>query len=110
MSVEIKSEYPQKGALRENIEAILVAIVIALFVPGEYAGSRIVFSLWAFFTGIIMVVAVLTAIISFVVAVAKDSIRKHPRGWIHQIGVGTVVATAVLSVLLTSFSFLYQVL
>ena len=31
-TVEIKSEYPQKGALRENIEAILVAIVIALFI------------------------------------------------------------------------------
>ena len=31
-STEIESEYPQKSALRENIEAILVAIVIALFI------------------------------------------------------------------------------
>ena len=31
-SNEIESEYPKKGALRENIEAILVAIVIALFI------------------------------------------------------------------------------
>jgi signal peptidase I len=31
-SIEIESEYHQKGALRENIEAILVAIVIALFI------------------------------------------------------------------------------
>ncbi len=31
-STEIESEYPKKGALRENIEAILVAIVIALFI------------------------------------------------------------------------------
>ena len=31
-STEIGSEYPQKGALRENVEAILVAIVIALFI------------------------------------------------------------------------------
>ena len=31
-STEIESEYPQKGALRENIEAILVTIVIALFI------------------------------------------------------------------------------
>ena len=29
---ETEGEYPQKGALRENIEAILVAIVIALFI------------------------------------------------------------------------------
>ncbi|MCK5203161.1 MAG: signal peptidase I [Desulfobacterales bacterium] len=31
-STETESEYPKKGALRENIEAILVAIVIALFI------------------------------------------------------------------------------
>jgi signal peptidase I len=31
-STEIESEYSKKGALRENIEAILVAIVIALFI------------------------------------------------------------------------------
>ena len=31
-SIETESEYPKKGALRENIEAILVAIVIALFI------------------------------------------------------------------------------
>jgi len=31
-STEIESEYPKKGALRENIEAILIAIVIALFI------------------------------------------------------------------------------
>jgi signal peptidase I len=31
-STEAESEYPKKGALRENIEAILVAIVIALFI------------------------------------------------------------------------------
>ena len=31
-STEIESEYPKKGALRENFEAILVAIVIALFI------------------------------------------------------------------------------
>ena len=31
-STEIESEYPKKGALRENLEAILVAIVIALFI------------------------------------------------------------------------------
>ena len=30
--VETENEYPQKSALRENIEAILVAIVIALFI------------------------------------------------------------------------------
>ena len=30
--VETENEYSQKGALRENIEAILVAIVIALFI------------------------------------------------------------------------------
>lgn len=29
---ETENEYPQKGALRENIEAILVAIIIALFI------------------------------------------------------------------------------
>lgn len=31
-AVENAGEYPKKGALRENIEAILVAIVIALFI------------------------------------------------------------------------------
>ncbi|MBW1898724.1 MAG: signal peptidase I [Deltaproteobacteria bacterium] len=31
-SPETENDYPQKGALRENIEAILVAIVIALFI------------------------------------------------------------------------------
>jgi signal peptidase I len=31
-TAETESEYPKKGALRENIEAILVAIVIALFI------------------------------------------------------------------------------
>jgi signal peptidase I len=31
-STETESEYPKKAALRENIEAILVAIVIALFI------------------------------------------------------------------------------
>ena len=31
-STETGSEYPKKGVLRENIEAILVAIVIALFI------------------------------------------------------------------------------
>ena len=31
-STETESEYPKKGALRENIEAILIAIVIALFI------------------------------------------------------------------------------
>ncbi len=31
-STEIESVYPKKGVLRENIEAILVAIVIALFI------------------------------------------------------------------------------
>lgn len=31
-STEIESEYSKKGALRENIEAILVAIVLALFI------------------------------------------------------------------------------
>ena len=31
-SAVAESEYPKKGALRENIEAILVAIVIALFI------------------------------------------------------------------------------
>jgi signal peptidase I len=31
-ATEIEGEYPQKSALRENIEAILVAIVIALFI------------------------------------------------------------------------------
>lgn len=31
-SAAAESEYPKKGALRENIEAILVAIVIALFI------------------------------------------------------------------------------
>lgn len=29
---ETENDYPQKGALRENIEAILVAIIIALFI------------------------------------------------------------------------------